>query len=179
MAGFRLMAAGPCSDFDITIKERLMKLRHLFVAILALGGMAVAAQATAALSSGSDGSTNLPDTQWSDGTFLCNLDVVAYFNPVPVGWPFGFTVSNGFLDFGPNAPPNPSYKPIQVVFHGSKNGVPDTGSGQYLMNAPLNLSETGWMDNPGGIAGNYVRYAKLYLNGQHICTTNSVFVVLR
>jgi hypothetical protein len=156
-----------------------MKFKPLFVAVLALGGLAVATQATAAISSGSDGSAYLPDTQWSDGTFNCSLDFVGYLNPVPVGWPFGFTVSNWFLDFGPPAPPNPSYKPIQVVFHGTKNGVTDTGSGQHLLNAPLNLSETGMMDNPGGIAGNYIRYAKLYLNGQHICTTNSVYVVLR
>jgi hypothetical protein len=160
-----------------------MKLKPLFFALLALGGMTVAAQATA-LSSGSDGSTNLPDTQWSGGSYECSLDFVGYLNPVPVGWPFGFTVSNThlFLDFGPSLPPNPpdpSYKPIQVVFHGSKNGVTDTGSGQHLLNASKNLPETGWMDNPGGIAGNYIRYAKLYLDGQHICTTNSVSVVLR
>lgn len=160
-----------------------MRLMHLFVALLALGGMTIATQASAAQAngadySGSNGSTNLPDTQWSDGTFYCSLDFVGYANPVPVGWSFGFTVSNAFLDFGPTPPPNPQYKPIQVVFHGSKNGVTDTGSGQYLLNAPLNLPETGMMDNPGGLTGSYVRYAKLYLNGQHICTTNSVLVVL-
>lgn len=138
-----------------------MKLKSRFLtvlAVLALGGLS-AAPAMA--------------------SYTCTLQVEnpSGYDPVPVGQPYGFTVMISFVDVGP-APP-PTYEPFAVVYHGTRNGVNDTGSGQYLHNAPGNYPKTVMTYNPGGVAGNYIRYALIYRNGQFICSTNSVYVGLQ
>ena len=132
-----------------------MSLKPLFAALLALGALA-------------SGQTE------ANSPYTCTLKAVSPSgtNPVHVGQQFGFTVKVSFVDFGP--PPPPSIKPFAVVFHGTRNGVPDTGSGQHLMNAPSNFPETVMTYNPGGIAGNYLRYALIYRDGQFVCSTNTV-----
>jgi hypothetical protein len=137
-----------------------MSLKPLFAAALALGVLA-SGQAEARSS------------------HTCTLEAVSPSgtNPVHVGQQFGFTVQViQWPTFGPHPPI--SYKPYEVIFHGTRNGVMDTGSGQHLMNAPLNFPETTLATNPGGIAGNYLRYALIYKDGQFICSTNTVSIGL-
>jgi opacity protein-like surface antigen len=107
--------------------------------------------------------------------YTCTLRHIGT-NPVGLGQSYGYALRISFVDFGPLPPP--SYKPFQVVFHGTKNGVPDTGSGQYLWNAAGNYTEQLMTYNPGGVAGNYVRYALIYRDGHFICSTNSVYQTL-
>ncbi len=126
----------------------------LFTTVLALGGFA-ASQADA---------------------YTCTLESITSA-PVPVGQEFGFAVLVSFVDVGP-APPL-SYKPFEAVFHGTKDGVWDTGSGQHLMNVAGNHIEYLIATNPGGIAGNYLRFATIFLDGVLVCSTNSVSVVLQ
>lgn len=132
-----------------------MSLKPLFATALALGVLA-SGQAEAYSS------------------YHCTLEAVSPSgtDPVHVGQQFGFTVEVSFVDIGP--PPPITLKQFAVVFHGTKNGVPDTGSGQHLMDAPANYPETVLATNPGGIAGNYLRYALIYRNGQFVCSTNTV-----
>ena len=132
-----------------------MSLKPLFAAALALGALA-SGQAEA----------HVP--------YACTLkaESPSGTHPVHVGQQFGFTVEVSYVDMGP--PPPPSFKPFAVVFHGTRNGVPDTGSGQHLMNAPGNHPETAMTYNPGGIAGDYLRYALIYRDGQFVCSTNTV-----
>ena len=153
-------AAGGTQTTPKTIHGALMKRTSLFAALLALGGIAAG-----------DAVAYSP--------YTCTLDVVvpSGYNPVPVGQQYGFRVQISFVDFGP--PPPVTYEPFQVVYHGTRNGVNDTGSGQYLHNAPGNYPKTVMAYNPGGVAGNYVRYALIYRNGQFICSTNSVYVGLQ
>ncbi len=134
-----------------------MKLKSLCMAALVLCGMS-AGQAAAA------------------SPYNCQLRHVGAYNPVPVGEAYGYALRISFVDFGP-LPPS-SYKPFQVFFHGTKNGVPDTGNGQYLFNAAGNYTERVMTYNPGGLTGNYVRYALIYRDGQFICSTNSVYQTL-
>lgn len=136
-----------------------MSLKPLFAAMLAFGALA-SGQAEA----------------YSPFTCTLKAESPSGANPVPVGQQFGFTVQVSFVDFGP--PPPISFKPFAVVFHGTRNGVPDTGSGQYLMNAAGNYPETVLNTNPGGIAGNYLRYALIYRDGQFVCSTNTVSIGL-
>ena len=133
-----------------------MTLKPLLIALLALGGLA-SGQASA--------------------NYTCTLEFVSPSgtNPIRVGQQFGFTVQVSYLEPGPPAPYPPATKPFAVIFHGTRNGVWDTGSGQHLMNAPSNYPETTLSYNPGGIAGNYIRYATIYRNGVFICSTNSVY----
>jgi len=119
---------------------------------------------------------SLPAGQALAYDYYCSLKVNSVQNPVAVGQPFGFSVRLSFVDFGP--PPPISIKPYAVVFHGTKNGIPDTGSGQHLINIAGNYTEQLNTYNPGGMTGYYIRYAKIYLNGQLLCTTNSVSLSL-
>lgn len=134
-----------------------MKLKPLFAAALAL----------AALAAGP-----------ASASYTCTLSFISPSgtNPVHVGQAFGFGVEVSFLDFGPYPPP--SFKPFEVVFHGTRNGVWDTGSGQHLANVAGNYPETIMSYNPGGVAGNYVRYATIHRDGQFVCSTNSVYAGL-
>ena len=134
-----------------------MTLKPLLVALLALGGLA-SGQASA--------------------NYSCTLGFVSPSgtNPVHVGQQFGFSVLVSFVDFGP--PPPISIKPFEVHFHSTRNGVWDTGSGQHLANVAGNYEETIMSYNPGGVAGNYIRYATIYRDGQFICSTNSVYAGL-
>ena len=136
-----------------------MKLKPMFVAVLALSGIAAG-----------DAAAYSP--------YTCTLEFLSPsgYNPVPVGYEFGYRVTISFVDFGPYPPI--TYEPFEVVYHGTRNGVPDTGSGQHLHNAPGNYPKTVMTYNPGGVAGNYVRYALIYRNGQFICSTNSVYAGL-
>lgn len=132
-----------------------MTLKSLFATVLMLGGLA-SGQALA--------------------SYQCTLGVDSASNPVPVGQPYSVSVHISFVDFGPYPPP--SYKPFAVVFHGTRNGVWDTGSGQHLFNAAGNYTEVVGTYNPGGVAGDYIRYALIYRDGQFICSTNSVYIGL-
>ena len=116
-----------------------MTLKPLLVALLALGGLA-SGQASA--------------------NYSCTLGFVSPSgtNPVHVGQQFGFSVLVSFVDFGPYPPI--TIKPFEVHFHGTRNGVWDTGSGQHLANVAGNYEETIMSYNPGGVAGNYIRYAR-------------------
>lgn len=106
----------------------------------------------------------------------CTLELVSDYNPIPVGQSYGLRVTISFVDFGPLPPP--SYEPFAVVYHGTRDGVPDTGSGQYLHNAPGNSPKTVTTYNPGGIPGTYLRYALIYRNGQFVCSTNTILAGL-
>lgn len=134
-----------------------MRLKPLLAAVLALGGL-TSGQAFA--------------------SYNCTLGFVSPSgtNPVHVGQQFGFSVLVSYVDFGPR----PTYPPKEfaVVFHGTRNGVWDTGNGQHLMDVAGNREETMLATNPGGIAGDYIRYATIFRNGQFVCSTNSVYAGL-
>lgn len=134
-----------------------MKLKFAIAAILAAGSLS-AGQAAAYT------------------PFHCTLELISDFNPIPVGQPYSLRVKISFVDFGPLPPP--TYEPFEVVYHGTRNGVSDTGNGQYMHNAPGNYPKTVTTYNPGGVAGNYIRYALIYRNGQFVCSTNAIYADL-
>jgi hypothetical protein len=84
------------------------------------------------------------------------------------------------VDFSPLPPP--TYRPFTVVFHGTKNGVSDIGpEGEtYPENVPGNYATVlpGYL-NTGAFAGNYLRYARIYRNGQLFCVTNAIGMTLQ
>lgn len=131
-----------------------MKHKALFLALLALGGLAAGPAAAR----------------------TCTLELNAKSSTIAVGQSYSLTVT--FLrgvDFGP--PPPPSY-PYQVIFHGTRDGVWDTGSGQYLMDVLANgTPSTVSSYNPGGIPGQYMRYAEIRMPppyNQVMCYTNVI-----
>jgi hypothetical protein len=128
--------------------------KTLFVALLALGGLAAGPAAAR----------------------TCTLELNAKSSTIAVGQSYSLTVRfvRG-VDFGP--PPPPNY-PYQVIFHGTRDGVWDTGSGQYLMDVLANgTPSTVSSYNPGGIAGQYMRYAEIRMPppyNQTMCYTNVI-----
>jgi hypothetical protein len=97
---------------------------------------------------------------------------------VPVGGTFSFsTVFVRLIDFSP--PPPPDFPRFRVVFYGTRDGVNDLPNG---FEHP-GLVASGWQTltgygNPGGISGEYRRYALVYdvLSGATtpMCRTNEV-----
>jgi hypothetical protein len=136
----------------------MMKRKALFLAILALGGLAAGPVAA----------------------HTCTLELITSGKVIAVGQSYSLKVT--FLrgiDFGPPPPLDYQY---QVIFHGTRNGVSDTGSGQHLMNVLANgtpSTVTTW--NPGGVAGQYVRYAEIRMPppyNQTMCYTNVISATL-
>jgi hypothetical protein len=129
--------------------------KTMFVALLALGALAAGPVAAR----------------------TCTLQLIAGNSPITVGQSYGLSVTfERGVDFGP---PPPARYPYQVIFHGTRNGVWDTGSGEHLMNVINNSTSTIWGYNPGGIPGQYMRYAEIRMwNGQWMCNTNAIFVNL-
>lgn len=147
-----------------------MKLKSLFIAALALGGLA-AGQVSAQ-------NTEKEPPHPNIGSANCTLAATHY--AVPVGQPFSYAVRASFVDFSPLPPP--TYRPFTVVFYGTKNGVSDIGPGgeTYPSNIPGNYTTTltGYY-NTGTVTGNYFRYALIYKNGQLFCVTNGINVTLQ
>lgn len=131
-----------------------MKRKTLFLAVLALAGLAAGPAAAR----------------------TCTLELNAKSSTIAVGQSYSLTVTfQRGIDFGP--PPPPNY-PYQVIFHGTRDGVWDTGSGQYLMDVLANgTPSTVSSYNPGGIAGQYMRYAEIRMPppyNQTMCYTNVI-----
>lgn len=105
----------------------------------------------------------------------CTLELLTSSNPIAVGQPYSLKVT--FLrgvDFGPLPPPN---YPYQVIFHGTRDGVWDTGSGEYFMDVVNGVPSTVSSYNPGGIPGQYMRYAEIRMPppyNQTMCYTNVI-----
>ena len=145
-----------------------MKLKSLFIAALVLGGLA-AGQASAQNS----------EKEFRDNTGTrCSLTASHYY--VPIGQSYSYTVWTAYTQFSPTPPPTD--RPITVVFYGSKNGVPDIGSGgetypaTFPGNATVNLP--GYF-NTGNFTGTYFRYAVIHRNGVPVCVTNAVSMILQ
>jgi hypothetical protein len=134
--------------------KRKALFKTLFVALLALGGLAAGPAAAR----------------------TCTLELITSGNPIAVGQSYTLKVTfvRG-VDFGP--PPPPDY-PYQVIFHGTRDGVRDTGNGEYFMNVLANgTPSTVSSYNPGGIAGQYMRYAEIRMPppyNQVMCYTNVI-----
>ncbi len=98
-----------------------MRLKPLLAAILALGGLA-SGQAMA--------------------NYTCTLGFVSPSgtNPVHVGQQFGFSVLVSFVDFGPYPPI--SYKPFEVHFHGTRNGVGIPAAASTSPTSPATTKKT-------------------------------------
>ena len=148
-----------------------MKLKSLFIAVLALSGLA-AGQATA------QDSEKDPPSHPNIGSADCSL--AASHSYVPIGQSYNYSIRVSFVDFGPLPPP--TFRPFTVVFYGTKNGVSDIGpEGEtYPSNIPGNHTAIlpGYY-NTGAFAGNYVRYALIYRNGQLFCVTNAIGISLQ
>jgi hypothetical protein len=143
-----------------------MKLKSLLIAALALAGLA-AGQASA-----QDSEKNSPNYP--------NCSLAASHSYVPVGQSYNYSIRVSFVDFGPL--PGPTFRPFTVVFYGTKNGVSDIGpEGEtYPSNIPGNYTAIlpGYY-NTGAFAGNYMRYALIYKNGQLFCVTNAIGITLQ
>ncbi len=131
-----------------------MKRKCLFLVLLVLGGLFAGPAAAR----------------------TCTLELITSNNPIAVGQ--SYTLKVTFLrgiDFGPLPPPD---YPYQVIFHGTRNGVWDTGNGEYFMNVLANgTPSTVSSYNPGGIAGQYMRYAEIRMPppyNQVMCYTNVI-----
>ena len=106
----------------------------------------------------------------------CSLSV----NPWPVigvgqFFTFGIDINHDPNPFGP-------FPTTTVVFFGTKNGVTDTPPGGENYPFPIwyvGHSDLSGYQNPGGITGTYVRYALIFAQGQFLCATNPVTVVLQ
>jgi hypothetical protein len=148
-----------------------MKLKSLLIAALALGGLA-AGQASA------QNSEKDAPLYPNIGSADCTL-AASHYN-VPVGQSYSYLVRVSFTDFSPLPPP--TYRPFTVVFYGTKNGVSDIGPGgeTYPSNVPGNYATVlpGYF-NTGAFTGSYVRYARIYRNGQLFCVTNAVSMSLQ
>lgn len=131
-----------------------MRLLSVLVAILSLTGLSI-----------SD----------AKATYRCGLEVSPGF--VLVGQWYSFQVWINFVDFGP--PAAPSSKPFEVIFHGTRDGRPDTFGGEHLLNIAGNYREEIGGYNEGGYGGLYMRYAEIRRNGVPVCITNSVYVELQ
>ena len=143
-----------------------MKLKSLFIAALALGSLA-AGQATA------------QDSEKNSPTYP-NCSLAASHSYVPIGQSYNYSIRVLFPDFSPLPPP--TFRPFTVVFYGTKNGVSDIGpEGEtYPSNIPGNHTAIlpGYY-NTGAFAGNYVRYALIYRDGQLFCVTNAIGISLQ
>ena len=148
-----------------------MKLKLPFIAALALGSVA-AGQASA------QNSEKDPPGHPNIGSADCSL--AASHHSVPVGQSYSYSIRVSFVDFGP--PPPPTYRPFTVVFFGTKNDVSDIGPGgeTYPSNIPGNYPAVlpGYF-NTGAFTGSYVRYARIYRNGQLFCVTNAIDMSLQ
>ena len=148
-----------------------MKLKSLFIAALALSGLA-AGQATA-----QDSEKDLANYS-NIGFADCSL--AASHHHVPVGQSYSYSIRVSFPDFGPFPPP--TFRPFTVVFFGTKNGVSDIGpEGEtYPSNIPGNHTAIlpGYY-NTGAFTGSYVRYARIYRDGQLFCVTNAIGMTLQ
>lgn len=105
----------------------------------------------------------------------CSLELTTNSDPIRVGQSYGLTVRYDIgVDFGPPPPLDYQY---QVIFHGTRDGVPDTGGGQYLMNVISGTPSSVWTYNPGGIPGQYMRYAEIRMPPPYnhpVCYTNAI-----
>jgi hypothetical protein len=114
----------------------------------------------------------------------CSLSVSSWY--VPVGASFSFDVNIGAKILPGPLPPNGIgyYAPLTVVFHGTKNGVWDTGPNgwQHPSTVGFGTSTLTGYGNPasGGFGGQYDRYAFVYDRfGNFYCSTNSVSTILQ
>jgi hypothetical protein len=148
-----------------------MKLKLSFIAALMLGSLA--AGQVAAQSDEKEDSSH-PNI----GAAFCTLAASHHY--VPVGQSYSYQVRISFVDFSPLPPP--TFRPFTVVFHGTKNGMSDIGpEGEtYPSNVPGNYATTlpGYF-NTGAFTGNYLRYARIYRNGQLFCVTNAITMTLQ
>lgn len=148
-----------------------MTLKSTLIAALALGALATAP--AFAQSSGKDAPSH-PNIGSTDCTLAASHHVV------PVGEAYSYQIRISFVDFSPLPPP--TYRPFTVVFHGTKNGVSDIGpEGEtYPNNVPGNHTTVlpGYF-NTGAFAGTYLRYARIYRNGQLFCVTNAIGMTLQ
>ncbi len=148
-----------------------MKLKFLFSAVLALGCLA-AGQVSA------QDSEKDPPGHPNIGSAHCSLAASHFY--VPVGQSYSYSIRVSFPDFSPLPPP--TFRPFTVVFFGTKNGVSDIGPGgeTYPSNIPGNHPAVlpGYF-NTGAFTGSYVRYARIYRNGQLFCTTNTISMSLQ
>ncbi len=149
-----------------------MKLNALLIAVLALGGLA-----TGQASAQSSEKEAPPQSHPNTGAKICTLAASHY--TVPVGQSYSYSVQLSYSDFSPLPPP--SVRPFTVVFFGTKNGVSDIGPGgeTYPVNVPGHYATTlpGYY-NTGAFTGNYLRYARIYRNGELFCVTNAVEMTL-
>ncbi len=147
----------------------IMKLKSMLISALALGGL-FAGQASA------QNSEKEPPND--GGSVRCSLTASHYY--VPVGQSYSYTIRTRYAEFSPLPPP--TYRPITVVFYGTKNGVPDIGPegetypATFRGNASVEL--TGYF-NTGSFTGNYFRYALIYKEGQLVCVTNGISMTLQ
>ena len=143
-----------------------MKFKSLFIAALVLSGLAA-------------GQASAQDSEKSYTSYP-NCSLAASHSYVPVGQSYNYSIRVSFSDFGP--PPPPTFLPFTVVFYGTKNGVSDIGpEGEtYPSNIPGNYTAIlpGYY-NTGAFAGNYMRYALIYRNGQLFCVTNAIGITLQ
>jgi hypothetical protein len=102
---------------------------------------------------------------------------------VAVGQPYSFNLYIFRTQFSPVPPAG--FPQFRVVYYGFKDGINDLPNGwEYPNLAPLGASSQGGYFNPGGLSGNYYRYAVIYdtLFGKPsgpLCVTNGVSVTLQ
>ncbi len=134
-----------------------MKLKSIIMSALLLSGW-VCGQASAAVS--------------------CTLSASSSYIPLGQLFTLGVNINPGLL---PGPLPPPTYRPFTVIFYGTKNGVSDIPAGgeTYPALFPYYYSTLTGYGNPGGLSGNYLRYALIYKDGQLFCVTNSVNVTLQ
>jgi hypothetical protein len=148
-----------------------MKLKSLLIASLALGGLFTGQASAQKSEMDAQSHPNI-------GSADCSLAASHYY--VPVGQSYSYSIRVSFADFSPLPPP--TFRPFTVVFFGTKNGVSDIGPGgeTYPSNIPGNHPAVlpGYF-NTGAFTGSYVRYARIYRDGQLFCVTNSINMSLQ